>query len=331
VALTSDPPGAIIFVDGSKMGNTPVTASLPIGPIQVTSRFGSLVPVAQTLTLDPERMVSFHFKHSYGTLTVNSDRTDAALIVDGTDYGHPPAQLFLSPGSHKILLTAPNAPDKTRRVDLSEGERVGVRILFGGATTEIVSIEMLDAPPAPANSAPRPPAIAVVAPAATRSERELSPIPQAPPTPAPTVSAGVELGSPNSADALRPVIPEASLEVPPTPALPENRLKSSRSPAVSLLALKKNSLVPSNASPTPALKPEQARSKEEAYWLFNMEWKRMESELEAEKKNIELQIKSSTGTLREQWKYRLVQWRLKKAQAERDGAAAKAKLKEQWK
>jgi hypothetical protein len=50
-----------------------------------------------------------------------------------------------------------------------------------------------------------------------------------------------------------------------------------------------------------------------------------------EKQSIEYQIKNSTGSIREQWKYRLAQWRLKKAHADQDRAAEEAKLKEQWK
>jgi hypothetical protein len=59
VELTSDPAGATIFVGGSKLGATPLTASLPIGPVEVTSRFGALVSVVQTLVPDAERRSRF--------------------------------------------------------------------------------------------------------------------------------------------------------------------------------------------------------------------------------------------------------------------------------
>jgi hypothetical protein len=99
VELSSDPTGATIFVGEAKLGTAPLTANLPIGPVEVTSHFDTLVSVVQTLVPDPQRAISFHFKHSYGTLLVSSDRTDAVLIVDSVDYGHPPAQLFLAPGN----------------------------------------------------------------------------------------------------------------------------------------------------------------------------------------------------------------------------------------
>jgi PEGA domain len=136
VVLTSDPPGSTIFAGGKQLGTTPLTADLPTGPTEVTSRFGTLAPVVQTLTPDDAQVVAFHFKHSYGTLIVSSDRVDAALTIDGANSGHPPALVFLAPGQHKVFLTATNAPDKTRNVDVIEGQRASVEIHFTGSSPE---------------------------------------------------------------------------------------------------------------------------------------------------------------------------------------------------
>jgi hypothetical protein len=108
VVLTSDPPGSTIFAGGKQLGTTPLTADLPPGPTEVTSRFGTLEPVVQTLTLDDAQVVAFRFKHSYGTLIVSSDRADATLAIDGTNFGHPPALVFLTPGTHKVFVAATN-------------------------------------------------------------------------------------------------------------------------------------------------------------------------------------------------------------------------------
>jgi hypothetical protein len=47
-----------------------------------------------------------------------------------------PRLLFLSPGRHKLLLTAANAPDKTREVEIKVGYRTSVRINFEGGSPE---------------------------------------------------------------------------------------------------------------------------------------------------------------------------------------------------
>jgi PEGA domain len=86
------------------------------------SRFGPLGPVTHTLTPDDGQLIAYQFKHEYGTVVVTCERTDAALLIDGTDYGHPPAVVLVSPGRHKLFMTASNAPDKTREVELKAGE-----------------------------------------------------------------------------------------------------------------------------------------------------------------------------------------------------------------
>jgi hypothetical protein len=113
-----------------------LTADLPPGPIEVTSLFGPLASVVQTLTPGEAHVVGFHFMHAYGTLIVSSDRGDAALTIDSTDFGHPLALVFLVPGPHKVFITAANAPDKTRNVDVVEGQRASVEIRFTGSSPE---------------------------------------------------------------------------------------------------------------------------------------------------------------------------------------------------
>jgi PEGA domain len=103
VVITSDPPGSVISAGGKELGITPLTLDLPGGqPVEITSRFGPLVPLAQTLTPDDGQLIACQFKHEYGTLVVTCERTDAALLIDGTGYGHPPAVVLVSPGRHKL-------------------------------------------------------------------------------------------------------------------------------------------------------------------------------------------------------------------------------------
>lgn len=132
VVLTSDPPGSTIFVGDKELGTTPLTADLAKGPIALTSRFGTLAPVVQTVVADDDQVVASHFKHSYGELVVDSDRTDGTLSIDGMDFGHPPSLIFLPPGAHKVFVTVPNAPEKTRIVNIIEGTHSSVVVHFSG-------------------------------------------------------------------------------------------------------------------------------------------------------------------------------------------------------
>jgi hypothetical protein len=289
VALTSDPPGFTIFAGGKQLGTTPLTVDLSPGPIEVTSRFGTLAPVVQTLTPDDAQVVAFHFKHSYGTLIVSSDRADAALTIDGTNFGHPPALVFLTPGTHKVFITATSAPDKTRNVDVAEGQRASVEIHFTGGSPETVTSgpsPTVSTSPAKASSSPTAPPV--------KASPNPNPSPQLmvwqePPSTLPMASA-----SPS---------PKVSVQANPQP-------KASQTPT-------RNQSQSVRTKPSPASIPDPAKAKA----LFETERKAKESALAAEKQRIRYEIANSTGATREQWKYKLALWRLKKEQAE---ASAKA-------
>ena len=157
VVLTSDPPGATIFLRGGvEVGQTPLSLQLLSGmPMEITSRWGSLEPVTATVIPGKGQTVVRRFVHEYGTLIVESDRYDAALkIDDGEDRGNVPTIVFLSPGRHKVFLTAANAPDKTREVEIKVGYRTTVRINFAGGSPETTITKESSSPTAtPAPSA----------------------------------------------------------------------------------------------------------------------------------------------------------------------------------
>jgi hypothetical protein len=138
VVLTSDPPGATISLPGHvEVGRTPLSIYLLPGvAMNITSRWGSLAPLTVTVTPEKGQLVVHRFEHVYGTLIVESDRMDAALRIDGEDYGNVPRLLLLSPGRHKVFLQAANAPDKTREVEIKVGYRTSVRINFAGGSPE---------------------------------------------------------------------------------------------------------------------------------------------------------------------------------------------------
>ena len=165
VVITSDPPGSVISAGGKELGITPLTLDLPSGqPVEMTSRFGPLEPLTQTVTPSEGQIVAYQFKHAYGTLVVTCERTDAALVIDGTGYGHAPAVVLVSPGRHKLFMTATNAPDKTREVELKAGERATVEMDFSGGSPETTKTSApLDSPspsptvsPSPKSRVPRP-------------------------------------------------------------------------------------------------------------------------------------------------------------------------------
>jgi hypothetical protein len=117
VALKSDPPGATIMMGQSELGKTPLTVALPMEPVELMSRVGTLEPVRREVVPDPNGSTVVEFKHNYGLLSVRSNGQDSEIIVDGQHLGRPPIDDFFSPGQHQVTARVPNVPDQTRVVD----------------------------------------------------------------------------------------------------------------------------------------------------------------------------------------------------------------------
>jgi PEGA domain len=302
VVLTSDPPGAVISVTGKEAGVTPLTLDLPAGqPVEVTSRFGPLGPLMHTLTPDDNQVIAYQFKHEYGTIVVTCDRTDAALVIDGTGYGHPPAVVLVSPGRHKLFMTATNAPDKTREVELKAGERATVEMDFSGGSPET---------------------------AKTSVGPKASPVDSPPPAPEASPSPKGRGPKPSPADRTRvvweeppPLIPAATEAVKPEPStapLPKRKPVAKEAKKISshvALVSKSDNTGKRKAGSSPSIPatPDTASARTE----LQSRWQAKEEALKLEKAQLENQIKNSTGSDRERWKYRLAVWEEKMAAAKR--------------
>jgi PEGA domain len=303
VVLTSDPPGAVISVAGREVGVTPLTLSLPAGqPVEVTSRFGPLGPLMHTLTSDDNQVIAYQFKHEYGTIVVTCDRTDAALVIDGTGYGHPPAVVLVSPGKHKLFVTASNAPDKTREVEVAAGQRASLEMDFSGGSPETTKTSVSPQASPPSSPSSEPPA---------------SPSPKGRgPKPSPADRTRVVWEEPP------PLIPAATPE-PSAAPLPKRKTLARREEKISThVALvsqsgntEKKKTVP---SPAPAAATDRATARTELKERLLAE----EEELKLEKEQIENGIRNSTGAVREQWNYRLAVWQEKMTDAKQAEAAS---------
>jgi hypothetical protein len=287
VVITSDPPGSVISAGGKELGITPLTLDLPSGqPVEITSRFGPLGPLTQMLTPSDGQIAAYQFKHAYGTLVVTCERIDAALVIDGTGYGHPPAVVLVSPGRHKLFMTASNAPDKTREVELRTGERATAEIDFSGGSPETTK---------------------------TSTDSQSTPVDSPSPAPGASPSPKSRVPRPSPADRTRvvweeppPLIPAATEPARSATPLPKRKPVAKREQKISArVALvsengnaEKRKAIP---SPSPAPVPDPAEARNE----LRERWQAKEETLKLEKAQIENGVKNSTGSDRERWKYRL--------------------------
>jgi hypothetical protein len=296
VAITSDPPGAVISVGGKEAGVTPLTLDLPAGQsVEVSSRFGPLAPLTQTLTPDGNQVIAYQFKHQYGTIVVTCDRTDAALMIDGTGYGRPPAVLLVSPGKHQLFVTASNAPDKSREVEVEAGQRASVEMDFSGGSPETTKTSV--GPRSAPEDSPSP------APESGSSPKGRG----AKPSPADRTRVVWEEPPPLIPAAAEPAKPEPSAVASPK-GKPVAKRDKKISAKVALVSQSRNAAKKkANPSPSPAASPDQVKARNE----LQSRWQAKEEALKLEKEQIENGIKVSTGSVCEQWKYRLAVWQEK--------------------
>jgi serine/threonine protein kinase len=132
VSLKSDPTGATIYLAGIALGQTPLTANLPSGQIELTSKIGSLAPVTQRFIPDPSGNSVIEFKHTYGLLSVTSDRPDADVVIGGVDLGRPPIEGILPPSRQSVEVKIEGRPTQVRTADIQAGKRVVLEFTFGG-------------------------------------------------------------------------------------------------------------------------------------------------------------------------------------------------------
>ncbi|MEC5125586.1 PEGA domain-containing protein [Verrucomicrobiales bacterium BCK34] len=113
VKFVSDPPGAVVFQDGRRLGNgsevTPFSLEMPEGEYQFSSRFDRLNEVNSKAYVDSgagSNVVNFEF--DYGKVFIESNPSGAAVISGGVPIGRTPLALsVVPPGSYTYELTKP--------------------------------------------------------------------------------------------------------------------------------------------------------------------------------------------------------------------------------
>jgi serine/threonine-protein kinase len=132
--VTSNPPGADIFVNGAKSGQTPATLPLAAGQYNLVLRlegyegFNTHVDVeenAQTLFNADLKLKNQHVAWVH----VDSVPEGAEIIIDGTSTGvFSPARVQMPAGLHSVTLKLKGYQPGHREVQASEGGTVAVAL-----------------------------------------------------------------------------------------------------------------------------------------------------------------------------------------------------------
>ncbi len=125
LTINSNPSGATVFIDGTKIGKTPIEKhKILTGTHRVLVKMNGYHEESFNVLIQSNKELSFNVEliPLPGTLTINSNPSGAKVYVDGDYRGTTPLTLNLTPGTHSIKLTKQDYEDYTTSVTLNPGE-----------------------------------------------------------------------------------------------------------------------------------------------------------------------------------------------------------------
>lgn len=129
VAVTSEPPGATVVVDGENQGRTPLRLdALTPGPHRFEISLDGYDPVERVVTVTAGETEELTVPLERGTprpgrVMVTTDREDVFVILDGLSRGRAPITLErVPPGTHTVRLQAEGAAPQETECVIQFGE-----------------------------------------------------------------------------------------------------------------------------------------------------------------------------------------------------------------
>lgn len=122
--IATTPPDAEIFLDGKRMGITPVTLrEVLIGDYRLELRKTGYASHTQNITIKHNETTNINETLSDGMeITITSTPSGAKIEIDGKDMGKTPFKGMLGFGSHDIKITN-NKKVVTERINVTQGEK----------------------------------------------------------------------------------------------------------------------------------------------------------------------------------------------------------------
>lgn len=131
IAFASDPPGAMVEVDGQPVDVTPCAKALAAGVYRVGIKKVHYLAHEQSLEVKAgvAPKVSVTLTPDFGWLTVESSPAGLAVTIDAVAAGNTPlTSREVSPGPHEVMVTGENYHDEGQRIVIERGQRETVRV-----------------------------------------------------------------------------------------------------------------------------------------------------------------------------------------------------------
>lgn len=137
VRITSDPLGALVYIDGQLKGNTPYTHEGAAGVVKMKLELEGYVPVEKALTVEPKGNISLNFKMLSGK------------VAEGAGMPASGGSQATAPGAEPAAVPA-SAPATAAASAPAPGATTGVVPAAAAAPPPAVAAPVVAAPPPPA-------------------------------------------------------------------------------------------------------------------------------------------------------------------------------------
>lgn len=135
LAITTDPPGAEVSVDGQSLGKTPFIGVVPAGEHTLFLTLGGRRITQAQILMPEERDLDLRFAMAEDTvdrapvLAVSSDPVGASIFVDGVELAQKTPYIgTLSPGPHRVMLAHEGFHSYERTIEMPETNDIELTI-----------------------------------------------------------------------------------------------------------------------------------------------------------------------------------------------------------
>jgi hypothetical protein len=141
MTVNTNPPGAMVEVDGTSRGQTPITLSLSAGAHTLVVHGGGeprTIPITITAGAQLSQYIELPKVVSAGQLTVRTEPAGARISVDGLPLGRTPVTVELAPGQHSVTLES-DLGSVTQTVTIEAGVPASLVVPLGATPGAVLS------------------------------------------------------------------------------------------------------------------------------------------------------------------------------------------------
>ena len=134
--VETDPPGAVISVNGMEVGRSPQKFARPAGAHEVTATYQDWKPLKQIARIEKDKEGKLLLAFDYGKVKVVADPADSVVTINGMAQGKSPGEINVPAGETSVMIQYKDWPELKQTIDVAKGktEEVKIKYNYGGVT-----------------------------------------------------------------------------------------------------------------------------------------------------------------------------------------------------